>query len=62
VAREDGGPYFRTCWLRRKQLRKMIIRKTERLRMNILSILPPRSSLEKMKMLKMFKMLKETTR
>ena len=43
----------------------MIIRKTERLRMNILSILSillPRSSLRKVKMLKVFKMLKETTR
>ena len=48
----------------RKQLRKMIIRKPELLRMNILSILsilPPRSSLWKVKMLKVFKMFKETT-
>ena len=43
----------------------MIIRKSERLRMNILSILsilPPRSSLRKVKMLKVFKMLKGTMR
>jgi hypothetical protein len=65
AAREDGGPYCRTHWLRREELQKTIIRKPERLRMNILSILSilvPTSSLWKVKMLKVFKTLKETTR
>ena len=65
AARVDGGPYFRTHRLRREELQKTIIRKPERLRMNILSILSilvPTSSLWKVKMLKVFKTLKETTR
>jgi hypothetical protein len=62
VALDRGCPYCRTRWLRRKELRKVIIRRTERLRMNILNILVPTSRLWKLKMLKMLKVLKKIIR
>ena len=48
--------------MRKKELQKLIIRRTERPRLNILSILTFRKLLVDTKMLKMFKVLKKIIR